>query len=69
MEKGANANPVWSGAFAKWNDRALTVHIAMGEPSGGAAGATATDFIFDRGKLISAKILLGYDFAKRPHST
>jgi len=50
--------------LAKWNALALTVHIAMGEPSGGPAGATTTDFIFDRGKLISAKILLGHDFAK-----
>jgi TonB family protein len=51
--------------LAKWDDRALTVHIAMGENSGGPAGATTTDFIFDRGKLISAKIVLGKDLAKR----
>jgi len=51
--------------LAKWNDLALTVHIVMGENSGGPAGATTTDFIFDRrGKLISAKIVLGKDFAK-----
>ncbi len=50
--------------LAKWDDLALTVHIAVGENSGGPAGATTTDFIFDRGKLISAKIVLGKDFAK-----
>jgi hypothetical protein len=63
-KKALMQTPSGRALLTKWNDRALTVHVTMGEPSGGAAGATATDFIFDRGKLISAKIVLGKDFAK-----
>jgi len=63
-KKALMETPSGRALLAKWSDRALTVHIAMGANSGGPAGAATTDFIFDRGKLISAKILLGYDFAK-----
>jgi TonB family protein len=51
--------------WGKWNDRPLTVHITMGEHSGGPRGAVTKDFQFDdAGKLTEATIVLGVEFAK-----
>ena len=69
----------WKEAFlatesgrAQWdkynNDHSVTVTITMGENAGGKEGAETTPTFDANGKLTSATIVLGTDFAKKAAS-
>jgi TonB family protein len=64
-KKALLGTPAGRALWGKWNDRPLTVHITMGEHSGGPRGAVTKHFQFDdAGKLTEATIVLGVEFAK-----